>query len=116
MTVQDQATRPKKKLVEPASVDTRSGWVFKVGRYIARTHGEFLYGVKFTGFNDKSVILAQISEVKNKNGVLVPMAGDADLSVSSVALDPDDNEFVLVRGWVAWGHDIDFRITLFGIV
>lgn len=60
--------------------------------------------------NDKSVVLANISEMHNEGGNWVPFVGIASMSIDNIA---PGNDSVTVRGAIGWDTDLPARITLF---
>lgn len=116
MAVQDETAVRKGELARGDSVETRSGWLFAVNRFDYNGHGHFTHWVSVPGANKDSVILAQITEMKIKDGQLVPHMGTATLSVQNIAYDVDNPETCDVRGTVAFDSNIQYRLTLFWVI
>ncbi|MEU9165673.1 hypothetical protein AB0D29_36030 [Streptomyces sp. NPDC048424] len=116
MAVQDETVVSTGERIEPDFIEAR-GWLFNVVRYDFNGHGHFTHWVDVPGANKDSVILAHITEMKLKDGGLVPHMGIATLSVANIAFDVNDSvPSCRVRGAVAFDSNIQYRLTLFVVV
>ncbi|WP_405827075.1 MULTISPECIES: hypothetical protein [unclassified Streptomyces] len=116
MAVADETVVAKDERIAPDSIEAR-GWIFNAFRYDLNGHGHFTHWFDVPGANKDSAILAHITEMKLKDGVLVPHMGVATLSVANIAFDVNDSvPSCRVRGAVAFDSNIQYRITLFVVV